>query len=123
MIAGWGSRGMRRYSELTKKSLCQGRSDDIYPDNGRPKAVVRTQLCPECPVRDLCLEHALTSPWQPYGTWGGLDQEEVRAMWMMRHPGVRERIEDIDDYLGVSARFVRDRDASGKWTRNDEAAS
>lgn len=93
---------MKRYSELTKKSLCQGRQDELYPENGRPKADVKRELCPQCPVRDACLEHALTSPWQPWGMWAGLDQEEVRALWTMRHPGAR--MFDTDAFVGLPQR-------------------
>ena len=43
-------------------------------------------ICAECPVRDACLEHALCSPWEPTGVWGGLPQGEVVKLWRARHP-------------------------------------
>lgn len=76
-----------KYSELRRAALCQGHQDKVFPANGRPSNYVKTELCPSCPVRDACLEWALSSPWEPQGTWAGLDASEVRALWMMSHPG------------------------------------
>lgn len=81
---------MRRFSELTEKALCLGREEDIYPVNGRPRSGrIAKQECPQCPIRQECLEWALSSPYEPYGMWGGHKEDEVRAMWMSRHPAAR----------------------------------
>lgn len=36
-------------------------------------------VCRECPVREACLDFALTTN-QEYGIWGGADEDERRAM-------------------------------------------
>lgn len=50
----------------------------FFPERGaslrRAKAI-----CAECPVRERCLEHALTQP-EKYGVWGGLSEQERRVM-------------------------------------------
>jgi WhiB family redox-sensing transcriptional regulator len=35
-------------------------------------------VCASCPVRDACLEHALTVP-ERYGVWGGMSEEQRAA--------------------------------------------
>jgi WhiB family redox-sensing transcriptional regulator len=35
-------------------------------------------ICATCPVRDACLEHALTVP-ERYGVWGGMSEEQRAA--------------------------------------------
>ncbi|MEU9376832.1 WhiB family transcriptional regulator [Streptomyces sp. NPDC048255] len=37
------------------------------------------RVCAGCPVRAACLEHALRSR-EPFGVWGGLTEEERRAL-------------------------------------------
>jgi len=49
------------------------------------------ETCGTCPVRQECLEHALESPWPPYGIWGGKPQIEVRRVWRERHPRAQRR--------------------------------
>lgn len=80
----------RLFDEIAAKALCQGRDEEIYPANGRPRATVKKELCPTCPVRQQCLEWALNSPYEPYGMWAGFDQDEVRVMWYRKHPGWAE---------------------------------
>ncbi|GHB79052.1 transcriptional regulator WhiD [Streptomyces cirratus] len=43
------------------------------------------QVCAGCPVRAACLEHALTTR-EPFGVWGGLTEEERRALLDDRTP-------------------------------------
>jgi WhiB family redox-sensing transcriptional regulator len=33
------------------------------------------QICADCGVRDVCLDHALTAP-ERYGIWGGLSERQ-----------------------------------------------
>lgn len=77
----------RTFSQLTHKALCVGHEEELFPKNGRPSSNVKKKLCPGCPVRDACLEWALSSPYEPHGTWAGLDQAEIRALWLSAHPG------------------------------------
>ena len=37
-------------------------------------------LCGPCPVRDDCLAHALTSPIHEHGVWGGMTEQDRRAL-------------------------------------------
>ena len=37
-------------------------------------------ICATCAVLEQCREYALRSR-QPFGVWGGLDEEERRAVW------------------------------------------
>lgn len=37
-------------------------------------------VCRSCPVLDACRDYALASR-QPFGVWGGMDEEERRAVW------------------------------------------
>jgi WhiB family redox-sensing transcriptional regulator len=37
-------------------------------------------ICARCPVLGECRAYALSSR-QPFGVWGGLDEEERRAIW------------------------------------------
>ncbi|MET9606814.1 WhiB family transcriptional regulator [Streptomyces sp. NPDC006512] len=37
------------------------------------------RVCAGCPVRAACLDHALRTR-EPFGVWGGLTEEERRAM-------------------------------------------
>jgi WhiB family transcriptional regulator, redox-sensing transcriptional regulator len=41
-------------------------------------------LCVRCPVRDLCLEQALSTR-DPHGVWGGMNEAERRAELRRRH--------------------------------------
>ncbi|MFJ3923167.1 WhiB family transcriptional regulator [Streptomyces sp. NPDC090022] len=44
---------------------------------GRDEAAKR--VCARCPVRQACLDHALRTR-EPYGVWGGLTEEERKAL-------------------------------------------
>jgi WhiB family redox-sensing transcriptional regulator len=52
--------------------------DSWYPEQDKPsKAVLR--VCAGCPVRDLCLDQAITDDEQ-HGIWGGLNPAERRTL-------------------------------------------
>lgn len=59
-------------------ALCHGATEVFFPPVGgtgnRAKAI-----CARCPVREECLEHALTKP-EPFGIWGGTSENERRRM-------------------------------------------
>ena len=40
-------------------------------------------ICAGCAVLTECREYALSTR-QPFGVWGGLDEEQRRAIWMGR---------------------------------------
>lgn len=47
-------------------------------------------VCAACPVRDQCLNWAL-STGQHDGIWGGLGEDERRRLWRTRQRGQRGR--------------------------------
>jgi WhiB family redox-sensing transcriptional regulator len=46
-------------------------------------------LCRRCPVRELCLEQALSTR-DPHGVWGGMNEAERRAELRLRRAQARE---------------------------------
>lgn len=56
--------------------------------------------CVGCPVREECLEHALSSPWRPYGIWAGLEEADLYRMWQERHPN-RGSQDEIFELIGL----------------------
>lgn len=65
---------------------CAELPSDIFflPDNLRAQAKLlhesrAKQICGGCPVRQRCLEHAL-SVKEPYGVWGGTSPEDRAAI-------------------------------------------
>jgi len=70
---------------------CRGAESAVFfhPDNERGPArrarqAKAKQLCQECPVITQCRQHALTAR-EPFGVWGGLDEDERRAIFARRH--------------------------------------
>ncbi|MFF5446358.1 WhiB family transcriptional regulator [Streptomyces sp. NPDC012888] len=68
------------------RAACRGLGSErfFHPDgergddrDARDRAAKR--VCASCPVRVQCLRHALHVQ-EPYGVWGGLTQEERRAL-------------------------------------------
>lgn len=55
-----------------------GTGDGALDDITTAKAV-----CARCSVLDNCRSYALRTR-QPFGVWGGLDEDERRAMWANR---------------------------------------
>jgi WhiB family transcriptional regulator, redox-sensing transcriptional regulator len=47
------------------------------------REAVAKAFCSRCPVRDECLEYALTKR-DPHGVWGGLNEMERRAVLRRR---------------------------------------
>ncbi|MEW1935486.1 WhiB family transcriptional regulator [Rhodococcus sp. NPDC079359] len=44
-------------------------------------------VCAQCPVIELCLEHAISSK-EPYGVWGGLNPRERLELSELKSPNV-----------------------------------
>lgn len=59
-------------------AACAGADTDLfYPEAGDYRAAERAKaVCARCPVIDDCLRHALTSPVEQHGVWGGLTPNE-----------------------------------------------
>lgn len=63
-------------------AACRGEDIELFfgPDGERqPEREVRERkaksICARCPVRNECLEYALSKP-ERYGIWGGMNEEE-----------------------------------------------
>lgn len=64
------------------RALCTGLVDLFFPPvGGESRWMVRQAkaVCEQCPVREECLEHALTTP-ETFGVWGGKSERERRAI-------------------------------------------
>lgn len=63
-----------------EKAACGSQPDDrkFFPANGRPGAATRL-TCAGCPVREDCLQYAITTG-QEFGVWGGLSEDELRTL-------------------------------------------
>ncbi|MHB8262311.1 MAG: WhiB family transcriptional regulator [Acidimicrobiales bacterium] len=69
-----------------KQAACRGMSTVIfYPDPEGPEEdiVSAKAVCEQCPVRETCLEHALTNR-ERYGIWGGTTERERRRIIRQR---------------------------------------
>jgi WhiB family transcriptional regulator, redox-sensing transcriptional regulator len=69
------------------RGSCQGLNSSVFfhPDGERGSARSRRAdrakaICRRCPVLEECRRHALAVR-EPYGVWGGLTEEERRALW------------------------------------------
>ncbi len=62
-------------------AACSGvASDTFFPASEEETAAnAARKICAECPVRDACLQYALSTN-QTAGVWGGLDAGERRRM-------------------------------------------
>jgi WhiB family redox-sensing transcriptional regulator len=54
-------------------AACANKGPDSWFSEVHPVEALR--VCSECPVRDACLDYALSTN-QEHGIWGGLTQEE-----------------------------------------------
>ena len=56
-------------------ALCAQTDPEVFfPEKGFPAQDAR-RVCTACPVRDACLDYALTNR-ERYGVWGGLSERE-----------------------------------------------
>ena len=67
-------------------ALCRGLDTSVFfhPTGERGNAHDEREerarrICHECPVREACLQYALDTR-EPYGVWGGLTEDERRAL-------------------------------------------
>ncbi|ALG14806.1 WhiB family transcriptional regulator [Kibdelosporangium phytohabitans] len=75
---------------------CRGQESAVFfhPDNERgPARRMRQarakQVCHDCPVLMQCRQHALKTR-EPFGVWGGLDEDERRAIFSNRRSRQQE---------------------------------
>ena len=62
---------------------CQGLDPEIFYPTGDDDGVEAKSVCELCPVREACLEHALTRR-EKHGVWGGLTERERRRILRRR---------------------------------------
>jgi len=79
-----------RWREL---AACRGTDLEVFfPERGESAGPAR-QVCAACPVRQPCLDYAITNRIA-YGVWGGLTERERRALrsgWLRASRQDRDR--------------------------------
>lgn len=66
-----------------QKAACQGLDPEIFYPPSEEEAEEARAICAQCPVRQLCLEHALTHRERD-GVWGGRTERERRRLLRQR---------------------------------------
>lgn len=63
-----------------EQAACKGETYEIFfvPQGGNHYGLAKS-ICGRCPVREECLEHALEHK-EDAGVWGGLTEDERRAL-------------------------------------------
>lgn len=67
----------RRYAR------CLGADPDLFYPASEEAAAAAKAICAVCPVREPCLEHAITAR-EKQGVWGGLTERERRRLIRQR---------------------------------------
>lgn len=67
-----------RFKRWQPMSACIGKGHLFHPGPYENQVAAKA-LCRECPVRNACLDYALTKP-EPYGIWGGLNERERKRL-------------------------------------------
>lgn len=63
---------------------CKGVDPEVFhPSEEDDDATEAKAICAVCPVREACLEHALTVR-EKHGVWGGLTERERRRLIRQR---------------------------------------
>lgn len=60
-------------------AACREADVELFFAHGEESQREALAMCEACPVRDACLEHALTAR-EPYGIWGGTGEQERKRM-------------------------------------------
>ena len=66
-----------------KHAACQGAEAGTFYPVSEEEAEIAKAICAECPVREPCLEYALTNRERD-GVWGGATERERRRMIRQR---------------------------------------
>lgn len=60
---------------------CKGKNLKVFfPDSGEGDEQAQKAVCNTCVVKRPCLEYALVNNTDDEGVWGGLNQQERRAL-------------------------------------------
>jgi WhiB family redox-sensing transcriptional regulator len=94
LSAGWRDRAACRGADL----------EVFFPGRGEPAEPAR-RICAACPVRQPCLEFAL-SHGIVHGIWGGLAERDRRAL-RSRHAGAARRERDAAIAAAAAAGSTR----------------
>jgi hypothetical protein len=94
-----------RWREL---AACRGSDLEVFfPDRGESAEAAR-QVCAACPVRQPCLDYAITNRIS-HGIWGGLTERERRALrsgWVRTLRGERDRAVLAAEAAGYTATAI-----------------
>lgn len=81
--------------EWQYQGLCRDHDTDIFfleshlrGPQKQNKIIAAKKICSPCPVKNQCLEHALSTP-EYYGVWGGLSEEERESILRRRSVSTR----------------------------------
>jgi WhiB family transcriptional regulator, redox-sensing transcriptional regulator len=66
-----------------QRSACRGLDPEIFFPATDEEAEEAKAICAVCPVRQMCLEHALAAR-EREGVWGGLTERERRRVIRQR---------------------------------------
>jgi WhiB family redox-sensing transcriptional regulator len=66
-----------------QRAACRGIDPDVFYPASDEEADEAKAICAVCPVRQLCLEHALAFR-EREGVWGGLNERERRRLVRQR---------------------------------------
>ncbi len=66
-----------------QRAACRGLDPEIFYPAAEEDSEVAKAICAECPVREACLEYALTSR-EHEGIWGGTTARERRRIIRQR---------------------------------------
>ena len=86
---GWDEGGWR------ERAACRGEDPELFFPIGSTGPVLAQiaeakEVCARCPVREACLDFAL-STGQAYGIWGGLTEDERRSLRRRRQRAAGRR--------------------------------
>lgn len=62
---------------------CLGADPELFYPSSDDAAAAAKSICAVCPVREPCLDHAITAR-EKQGVWGGLTEKERRRLIRQR---------------------------------------
>ena len=74
---------VRAISSWRDQARCRGVDPDIFHPSDEDDGLEAKAICAVCPVREACLEFALTAR-EKDGVWGGLTARERRRVLRQR---------------------------------------
>ena len=82
---------MRAIGSWRDQARCRGVDPEIFHPSDEDDGADAKAICAECPVREPCLEYALTYRID-HGVWGGASERERRRILRRRRHEVRSPI-------------------------------